>query len=87
MECIIGDSSKVEWLKDGKPLPEHPQLFRKSSWKTEEGETKACLEILKMTPEKSGVYTCIGKSEHGAVSTSTQVVFKDQGHMNELCDL
>ena len=79
LECVMSGSSSVEWRRDGKSL--NPKLFRKSSWKTEDGDTRTRLEVRAGGgAEMSGVYTCVGRDEFGGeVASSSTHVFFDRG--------
>ena len=75
----MAGSSSVEWRKNGKSLKDHPKLFRKSSWKTEDGDTRTRLQIVAGNQSRDGVYTCVGRDEYGAeiASSSTHVFFNE----------
>merc|ERR1719354_584842 len=76
LECVMSGSSSVDWMKNGKSL--NPKLFRKSSWKTEDSDTRTRLEVKRGGgAEMSGVYTCVGRDEFGSevASSSTHVFF------------
>lgn len=62
--AVLGLDPNIRWLKDGNPIQYGPNVRNVSA------ESTSILEIMKLSLEHSGQYTCVARNNNGDAQTS-----------------